>query len=197
MVIGHACAHARSRGRLKIKGSAEPVVGAANICAEKLTSAGLKTDIGSFGTTVEAAGRRRKAARPQDDERLVLHPRARNVRSMCGRYASFLPAEALSRMFATVNRCRISIPPAISRRASLRSWCGVRHPETGERHVDVLRWGVLPYFTKDAKTARRPINARAIAVPPTGVAWCRRRRSTNGKVIEGGKAALRDRACRW
>jgi putative SOS response-associated peptidase YedK len=23
------------------------------------------------------------------------------------------------------------------------------HPETGERHLDLLKWGLLPYFTKE------------------------------------------------
>ena len=38
-----------------------------------------------------------------------------------------------------------------------------RHPETGKRHLDLLQWGLLPYFTKD-RCARRPINARAETV---------------------------------
>jgi putative SOS response-associated peptidase YedK len=29
-----------------------------------------------------------------------------------------------------------------------------RHPETGERHLDLLQWGLLPYFTKDPVHAR-------------------------------------------
>jgi putative SOS response-associated peptidase YedK len=35
-----------------------------------------------------------------------------------------------------------------------------RHP-SGERHLNVLQWGLMPYFTKDMKKARKPINARS------------------------------------
>ena len=44
-----------------------------------------------------------------------------------------------------------------------------RHPETGERHLDLLQWGLLPYFTKDPGHARRPINARAETVAKSGM----------------------------
>ena len=36
-----------------------------------------------------------------------------------------------------------------------------RHPETGERRLDLLRWGLIPSWTKDIKAARKPINARS------------------------------------
>ena len=36
-----------------------------------------------------------------------------------------------------------------------------RHPETGERRLDALRWGLVPHFTKDLKACKRPINARS------------------------------------
>lgn len=39
-----------------------------------------------------------------------------------------------------------------------------RHPETGERHQYLLQGQLLPYFSKDAVRARRPINARAETV---------------------------------
>jgi putative SOS response-associated peptidase YedK len=35
------------------------------------------------------------------------------------------------------------------------------HPTTGERHLDLLNWGLVPHWTSDLKTARRPINARS------------------------------------
>jgi hypothetical protein len=60
------------------------------------------------------------------------------------------------------------------------------HPETGERHLDLLKWGLLPYFTKD------PINARAETVATSGMfksAFYRRR-----KPIEGGKQPTCHRA---
>jgi len=36
-----------------------------------------------------------------------------------------------------------------------------RHPDTGERRIDLLTWGLVPRFTTDLKTARKPINARS------------------------------------
>jgi putative SOS response-associated peptidase YedK len=39
----------------------------------------------------------------------------------------------------------------------------------GERHLDVLKWGLIPYFTRDLKTARHPINARSDTVARSGM----------------------------
>ena len=36
-----------------------------------------------------------------------------------------------------------------------------RHPGTAERRLDLLRWGLVPHFTKDLKARKRPINARS------------------------------------
>ncbi len=36
-----------------------------------------------------------------------------------------------------------------------------RHPESGERRLDLLHWGLVPHFTADLATARKPINARS------------------------------------
>ena len=36
-----------------------------------------------------------------------------------------------------------------------------RHPETGKRRLDALRWGLVPHFTKDLKACKQPINARS------------------------------------
>ena len=35
------------------------------------------------------------------------------------------------------------------------------HPETRARHLDLLRWGLVPHWAKDPKSVRQPINARA------------------------------------
>jgi putative SOS response-associated peptidase YedK len=114
---------------------------------------------------------------------------------MCGRYASFLPAETLARIFGTENPLP-NIDPSWNLAPSQPSLVVRRHPETGERHLDVLKWGLLPYFTKDAKAARRPINARAETVASSGMyrdAFARRRCLVPAaafyewQVIEGGK----------
>lgn len=36
-----------------------------------------------------------------------------------------------------------------------------RHPETGARHLDALRWGLVPRWAKDPSVGSRMINARA------------------------------------
>ena len=82
---------------------------------------------------------------------------------MCGRFASLLPPEALARLFATTN-----VLPNVAATWNLAPSQDApvvrRQPETGERHLDLLRWGLLPHFTRDPGTARRPINARAETV---------------------------------
>jgi hypothetical protein len=45
----------------------------------------------------------------------------------------------------------------------------LRHPESGERHLGALKWGLVPYFTKDLKKARKPINARSETVATSGM----------------------------
>jgi putative SOS response-associated peptidase YedK len=86
---------------------------------------------------------------------------------MCGRYASFLPAQALARIFGTVNPL-----PEIERTwnmAPTRDAPVVRLSMDGERHLDALRWGLIPYFTKDIRKARKPINARDDNVAKSGM----------------------------
>ena len=81
---------------------------------------------------------------------------------MCGRYASFLPAEAMRRTFRTVNPLPNLEP---SWNVAPRQLAPVvrRHPETGERHLDLLQWGLLRWWQKDL-SAKRTINARAETV---------------------------------
>ena len=79
---------------------------------------------------------------------------------MCGRYASFLPAEALRALFHTVNATPNWEPTW--NMAPTRNAPVVRlHPETRARHLDLLRWGLVPHWAKDLKSVRQPINARA------------------------------------
>jgi putative SOS response-associated peptidase YedK len=82
---------------------------------------------------------------------------------MCGRYASFLPAEALRALFQTVNPTPNWEPTW--NMAPTRDAPVVRvHPVTDDRHLDLLRWGLVPHWAKDPKSGRQPINARAETV---------------------------------
>jgi putative SOS response-associated peptidase YedK len=41
------------------------------------------------------------------------------------------------------------------------------HPQTGERRLDLLRWGLVTHWSMDPKNERKPINARAETVAST------------------------------
>ena len=43
-----------------------------------------------------------------------------------------------------------------------------RHPETGERRLDPLVWGLIPSGEKDPKGGRKPINARSETIATSG-----------------------------
>jgi putative SOS response-associated peptidase YedK len=96
---------------------------------------------------------------------------------MCRRYASFLPPEAIARLFRTVN----PLPNATATwnlAPSQEAMVIRRHPETGERHLGLLKWGLLPSWSKDPAAAPRPINARAETVASSSMfrgAFARRR----------------------
>ena len=87
---------------------------------------------------------------------------------MCGRFASFKPPEATRKLFATQNPL-LNFGPSWN--VAPTQECSVirRHPESGERHLDRLQWGLVPFFTKDLKAARRPINARAETAASSGM----------------------------
>jgi putative SOS response-associated peptidase YedK len=86
---------------------------------------------------------------------------------MCGRYASYLPPEFIARLFGTINPL-----PNLQPTWNLAPTDGapvIRLAANGERHLDVLSWGLIPYFTKDLKKARKPINARSETVATSGM----------------------------
>jgi putative SOS response-associated peptidase YedK len=79
---------------------------------------------------------------------------------MCGRYASFIAADRLHRLFRTVNPTP-NLQPTWNM-APTRDAAVVRlHPETRQRHLDLLRWGLVPHWARDPKATRQSINARA------------------------------------
>jgi putative SOS response-associated peptidase YedK len=87
---------------------------------------------------------------------------------VCGRYVSALPPAELARIFGAIGALP-NVEPSwnvapTSRRPVIR-----RHPETGERRLDLLSWGLVPHFIKDLKAARKPINARAETIAGSGM----------------------------
>jgi putative SOS response-associated peptidase YedK len=87
---------------------------------------------------------------------------------MCGRYASFLPAEAIAGLFRVTGPLP-NAPPSWNVAPTQDAPVIRRHPDSGERRLDLLRWGLVPHFTKDLKAARRPINARAETLATSGM----------------------------
>jgi putative SOS response-associated peptidase YedK len=87
--------------------------------------------------------------------------------TMCGRYASFLPAEFIARLFATANPLP-NLAPTWNMAPTMEAPV-VRLNSNGERHLDTLKWGLVPYFTKDLKKARKPINARSETIAKSGM----------------------------
>ncbi len=87
---------------------------------------------------------------------------------MCGRFASQLPPELLRRAFAALGDVPNTAPswnvPPTQAALVVR-----RHPRTGERRLDALRWGLVPHFTKDLKACKRPINARSESIAGSGM----------------------------
>ena len=87
---------------------------------------------------------------------------------MCGRFASFLPPDALRAIFRTINPLP-NAGPSWNLAPTQDALVVHQHPETGERHLDLLRWGFIPSTTKDLKTLPMPINARAESVARNGI----------------------------
>ncbi len=87
---------------------------------------------------------------------------------MCGRFASTLPPEMMAKLFRTTG----ALPnpgPSWNMAPTQGAMVVRRHPETGERRLDVLQWGLIPHFTNDLKAARKPINARSETAGTSGM----------------------------
>ena len=98
---------------------------------------------------------------------------------MCGRFASFLPPEAIQALFRTSNPLP-NAAPSWNLAPTQDALVVRQNPETGERHLDALRWGLIPRTAKDVKGDRtdQPINARAETVARNSLfrdAFARRR----------------------
>ncbi|MCW5751296.1 MAG: SOS response-associated peptidase [Alphaproteobacteria bacterium] len=76
---------------------------------------------------------------------------------MCGRYSITTPVEALARLFWFPERPNLA--PRYNM-APTQIAPVVRESEDG-RHLALLRWGLVPFWAKDAGIGARLINARA------------------------------------
>src|ERR1700712_4094132 len=88
---------------------------------------------------------------------------------MCGRFASVLPPDNLRSLFKTAGPPP-NFAPSWNVAPTQDAMVVRRHPTTGERSLDLLRWGLVPHFHKgELKTARRPINARSETAGGSGM----------------------------
>ncbi|HUZ71815.1 MAG TPA: SOS response-associated peptidase [Stellaceae bacterium] len=85
---------------------------------------------------------------------------------MCGRFLNRTPASETARIFGTANAVP-NYPPRYNL-APTEGVLGVRfNPDDGKRHLDVLRWGLIPVWAKDRTIGNKLINARAEGVAET------------------------------
>ncbi len=87
---------------------------------------------------------------------------------MCGRFAFQLPPEIIRTLFKAAGATPNFVPNwnvAPTQDATVIR----RDPETGERRLQLLKWGLVPSWTKDLKAARKPINARSETAAGSGM----------------------------
>jgi putative SOS response-associated peptidase YedK len=98
---------------------------------------------------------------------------------MCGRITQKSDPRVLSLGIATLIEPLIEAPgPRFNGAPGQQHWVIRQHPSTGERHLDRLWWGLIPYWTKEAVPRQKPINAtaeRVAAAPMFRAAYAKRR----------------------
>jgi putative SOS response-associated peptidase YedK len=82
---------------------------------------------------------------------------------MCGRYFQARSSGDIARHFGTTNATP-NLLPSFNKAPTQDGLVVRRHPGTGARHLDVLRWGLVPSWSKDAAGGARMMNARSESV---------------------------------
>src|SRR5579871_18765 len=85
---------------------------------------------------------------------------------MCGRYVAATPPDVLAAHFGAVTVSAALAGPRWNV-APTDPVPAVWDERGGERHLGPLRWGLLPSFATDPRTAAKRINARAETVATT------------------------------
>lgn len=82
---------------------------------------------------------------------------------MCGRFASMTSPEAMRRIFGTKNATPDFLPRY--NLAPTQDMLVVRYnSESGERCLDIVKWGLIPSWAADPRVGAKLINARAETV---------------------------------
>lgn len=80
---------------------------------------------------------------------------------MCGRFAFYSPSEATAALFGVDGA--LNLEPRYNI-APTQSVAAVRDNEKLQRELVMLRWGLVPFWARDASIGNRMINARAETV---------------------------------
>jgi putative SOS response-associated peptidase YedK len=84
---------------------------------------------------------------------------------MCGRITQKSNPQRLGLGLTTVTLVEpLQAPPRYNGAPGQEHWVIRRNPKTGERMLDRLWWGLIPYWVKEANGGRKPINAKAETV---------------------------------
>ncbi len=82
---------------------------------------------------------------------------------MCGRYFQARGSGDIARYFGTTNAVP-NLIPSFNKAPTQDGLVVRRHPASGALHLDVLRWGLVPRWAKDATGGARMMNARGETV---------------------------------
>jgi putative SOS response-associated peptidase YedK len=101
-----------------------------------------------------------------------------NLSEMCGRYGRFSRKERIEQALERSIEGGEALAPRYNVCPGLPDWVMRQAPGSSSYRMDKLHWGLLPSWTKQAKSSRRPINARAetVAGKPMFRELLRRRR---------------------
>jgi putative SOS response-associated peptidase YedK len=83
---------------------------------------------------------------------------------MCGRYRRTTQEEELARLYHIPIPKQTDLPISYNIAPSQKVLTIRSNPQTQQRSLDALQWGLIPYWVKDPKIAYRTINARAETV---------------------------------
>jgi putative SOS response-associated peptidase YedK len=89
-----------------------------------------------------------------------------HIARMCGRITQKSNPKVLGLKIATLVEPLYAdnTPPRYNGAPGQEHWVIRQNPKSGERALDRLWWGLIPYWTKDAKGGRKPINAKSETV---------------------------------
>jgi putative SOS response-associated peptidase YedK len=83
---------------------------------------------------------------------------------MCGRYRRTTQEEELARIYHIPIPKQTDLPISYNIAPSQKVLTIRFNPETQQRSIDALQWGLVPYWAKDPKIAYKTINARVETV---------------------------------